>query len=100
MTNNAYRVIVSREAYDMIKEHIGFLANVSVSAAKMLYHDLYTRFKQIEETPFMYPIYLEESEAVYRKSVFKRYLILYTVNEAEKLIEIEYVWDSRRMNEI
>ena len=100
MTNKVYRARVSVEAAIMIKTHVEFLSNVSISAARTLYDDFYKRFKKIEKTPFMYPVYTEVSGVRYRKLGFKNYLILYTINEKARIVEIEYVWDARMKNKI
>ena len=82
--SSKYSLVISREAFDMINEHVAFLANVSTSAARVLRQDLLARIKLLVHTPYLYPVYFEESKTEYRKLIFKRYIILYTINEKEK----------------
>ena len=100
MMSKKFRIVISREAFDMINEHVAFLANVSTSAARVLRQDLLARIKLLVHTPYLYPVCYEVQETKFRKFIFKRYIILYSVNEEEKLIEVEYIWDARRNNEI
>ena len=68
MANNEYRVIVSAEANDMLVEHIGFLAQVSPKAALILSSDLFIRLKNLEKTPYLYPVFFSEKvKSEYRK---------------------------------
>jgi len=85
----------------MLLEHIAFLAQVSVSAARLLHSDLLTRIKGLEKTPYLYPVFHSNVlENEYRKLIYKRYLILYTVDEAAKAVRVEFVWDSRMNNSL
>jgi len=101
MAERVYRVVISEEASTMLEEHLLFLARVNLEAAKFLRRDLLARFRTLEKTPRLYPIFFSEAlETEYRKLVFKRYLILYTVDETEKIVRINFVWDSRKNNRI
>ena len=101
MVNNAYHVIISIEANNMFNEHVNFLAQVSQKAALTLSSDLFVRLKELGKSPYLYPLFFSEKiETKYRKLTFKRYLVLYTINEQEKTVEIEYIWDTRKYNEL
>ena len=101
MSDRKYRVYINTEASDMLGEHITFLARVSIGAAKVLRNDLLARIKNLESEPHLYPIFYTNSlETEYRKLVYKRYLILYSIDETEKTVQIKFVWDSRKNNKI
>ena len=101
MTNPAYRVLVSDTAWRMLDNHIAFLANISESAAWVLRNDLLSRIKTLGETPLLYPVYVSgQTETEYRKLIYKRYLVLYSVDETKKLVRIKYVWDTRMDNSV
>ena len=85
----------------MLKEHIAFLAKVSISAAKVLRADLLSRIKNLQNTPRIHPVFYSNLLATeYRKLVFKRYLILYTIDETEKIVRVKLVWDTRKDNSL
>ena len=97
--NKVYQVIVSKEAENMILEHVVFLANVSVNAARKLKSDLLTKIKTLEKMPYLYPIFYSKAvKTGYHKLVYKQYIILYTINEEENIVTIELVWDTRQDN--
>ena len=83
----------------MLLEHILFLARVNQSAAKVLKEDLLVRIKNLEKAPNINPIFFSNSlETEYRKLVYKRYLILYAVEEHSKTVRVKLVWDTRKDN--
>ena len=101
MANRAYRVVISVEAHNMFDEHIKFLAQVSTKVALSLSNEMLARLKVLEKFPYLYPVFFSERiKTTYRKLAFKRYLILYSVNEEEKVVKVEYIWDTRKNNEI
>ena len=101
MANRAYRVVISVEANKMFDEHIKFLAQVSTKAAHSLSNELLTRLKVLGTSPYLYPVFFSEKiKTTYRKLIFKRYLVLYSVNEEEKVVKVEYIWDMRKNNGI
>jgi len=101
MANRKYRVIITEEASNMLGEHLAFLANVSISAAKVLRADLIAKIKNLEKEPRLHPVfYSNDFKTEYRKLVFKRYLILYSIDETEKTVCVKFVWDSRKDNSL
>ena len=101
MTSHAYKVILTYEARDMLKEHVSFLKQVSDSATRVLHYDLLAKIKGLGKTPYLYPIFYSDSlEAEYHKLVYKRYLILYSIEEAKKTIRVKYIWDTRMDNSL
>lgn len=55
MSRRKYNVIVAPEALAMLSEHVGFLANVSVKAAKQFQTDCFKNIKSLEEMPYRCP---------------------------------------------
>jgi len=101
MNNKTYTVLITSEARHMLKEHITFLARVSISAAKVLREDLLSRIKSLETTPYLCPVFFSDSlETEYRKLVYKRYLILYNIDETDRIVRVKYIWDSRQNNQL
>ena len=100
MAKSKYRVIISAEASSMFGEHIKFLAQVSPKAALSLSRELLARLKVLESSPYLYPAFISEKvKTEYRKVSHKRFIVLYLVNEKEKVIEVEHIWDTRRNND-
>ena len=98
---NKYQVVLSTEASDMLTGHVAFLANVNARAANLLKNDLLFRIKGLKQTPYLYPIFPSDKlQFEFRKIVYKRYMILYTIEETEKIVRVLYVWDTRMNNEI
>ena len=101
MNKKLYHVVIATDASRMLVEHLGFVANVSISAAKVLREDLLARIKSLEKTPGLYPVFYSDSlETEYRKLVYKRYLILYTIDEKNKIVRVKFIWDSRQNNRL
>jgi len=101
MVDRIYRVVINEEASAMLEEHLSFLAQVNLEAAKFLRQDMLVRFKALGKMPHLYPVFYSNSlETEYRKLVFKRYLILYTIDETEKVVRIDFIWDSRKNNRL
>ena len=54
MSRRKYNVIVAPEALAMLSEHVGFLANVSVKAAKQFQTDCFKNIKSLEEIIYVF----------------------------------------------
>jgi len=101
MASRIYRVVISDEARNMLCEHISFLARVNLSAAKILRGDLLSRIKSLGKTPRIHPIFYSDSlETEYRKLIYKRYIVLYSINEPAEIVCVKFVWDSRKNNKL
>jgi len=89
----------------MLNEHVSFLAQVSSSAAHVLYNDLLARINSLGKTPFLHPRFTSDTlsdrySVEYRKLIYKRYLILYTVETSTKTVFVERIWDTRMDNSL
>ena len=78
-----YEVIVSRRAERMLMSHIGFLANVSVRAAKRLRTEYAAVLRELEDNPYQFPIREDQGlPGEYRKALFyKRYEAIFSVED-------------------
>ncbi|MCR5150174.1 MAG: hypothetical protein K6B52_02990 [Clostridiales bacterium] len=54
-----YKVVISREALDMLKEHMAFLANVSKKAATKTKNDILESINDLSSMPQKYPFFNE-----------------------------------------
>ena len=99
MKNETYKVRISDTAKIMLLEHIAFLSKSSISAAKKLRADFYSIVVSLKTFPYRCPEFETEfAENVYRKFSIGRYMFLYSIDERLKIVNIEYIWDSRRNN--
>ena len=92
-----YHVIFSDKATAMLMNHVRFLANVSVTAAKKLKKELIDEAKELETMPESYPwlSYSEIPANKYRKKlVAKRYLLIYQIKD--DTVFIDNVLDCRQ----
>ena len=93
-----YEVIVSRQAEQMLLSHIGFLARVSIKAAKRTRDEYAKMLDALEDNPFQFPAaddLILSSE--YRKALFgKRYYAIFRVGE--QTVWLDAVLDCRMDN--
>ena len=97
MPDKRYEVTVSERAASMLVNHIRFLANVSVEAAKKLHKELIAEIKALEFMPESYPwLSCDEIPAnKYRKKLAaKRYLLIYQIKDDK--VYVDYVLDCRQ----
>ena len=96
-----YKVAVHDDAAQMLYEHIRFLANVSIPAARKLRDTLYKAFSSLKTMPYRCPIYrTRKVSGTYRKLIVGRYLVVFSVDEERNTVNIQYVLDSRQDNDI
>ena len=96
-----YVVSVSKDAAEMLNEHLAFLAEVSIDAAEKLADDIEKAFDSLKVMPNRCPIFrTKNTDKVYRQLIFGRYQLIFSVNEKENTVEIKYILDSRQSNEI
>jgi len=92
-----YRVIIRDSAKQDVAEHIAFLANVSVPAAKRLRVNIIKKMKSLAQNPHRCPVYdTPYCSGVYRKLLVYPYLVLFVIEE--NTVSIEYVADGRKLN--
>lgn len=92
-----YRVITLSKAAEMLKEHVAFLARVSVNAAERLRRGYIEAARSLQFMPRRCPWLSGEliPTMTYRVlALDKRYLIIFTIEEAT--VYIHYVLDCRQ----
>lgn len=92
-----YKVIVSQNTLDMLKEHIAFVAKADKKAARNTKNKLLSAFKSLEEMPMRYPFFYEQyisSNKYHKMYVEKWYLVLYQIKD--ETVYIDYVLDCRK----
>ena len=102
MAGKKYNVIVARRADVMLLAHTGFLARVSVSAARELLVEFKKATVLLEDNPYQFP-FADKTDVpdiplrTYRKCLFfGRYKALYLVEE--KYVFIDVIIDCRQEN--
>ncbi|MPN51684.1 hypothetical protein SDC9_199333 [bioreactor metagenome] len=94
-----YRVVVSRRADTMLVQHVKFLANVSVKAAKRLVTEYGALLDTLEHSPFQFPVEEDYNlpQGAYRKALFcKWYKALFSVGGDR--VYLDAILDCRQDN--
>ena len=100
-----YRLSVSTDAHNDIDEIINYIACelCNPQAAKDFLDDVHSSYCNVVKNPFMYSLCDDErlQLAGYRKIVIKNFLILYRVDEHERLVSVvRVVYSARNYAEI
>ncbi|MDR1067919.1 MAG: type II toxin-antitoxin system RelE/ParE family toxin [Clostridiales Family XIII bacterium] len=99
MSSGFYHVRISTQAYYAIDAHVEFLARVSPGAAAGQRSKLFAKISSLDSNPYRHPVFDADPDLPeYRKMVVGRYLILYLINEENKTVDVDLVWDSRMDN--
>lgn len=98
MSRRKYNVIVAPEALAMLSEHVGFLANVSVKAAKQFQTDCFKNIKSLEEMPYRCPSFDKVNLPCqkYRYLLFSNYALVFVIDEENGNIYVDYILDTRK----
>ena len=92
-----YAIVFHDDVVPMLSSHFQFLANVSPSAAQRLRDILYEGFASLKIMPYRCPIYRSHMGSdIYRRLIIGRYEVIFSINEAEGIVNIRYVLDSRQ----
>lgn len=98
-----YTVIVSKQAMQMLAEHVSFMANVDECAANVFKNFMLARIRDLEKMPNRNP-WLEVKYLPYKKYkkyvVKKQYGIIYQVDESINKVYVEYIVDFRQNFEL
>ena len=94
-----YKIIITKEAKRTLKEinkYISFRF-LECNIAKKLINKIKKSINNLKQSPYMYmEIKTKFNSKKYRRIVTKNYIILYRVNEKEKIIYINRIIHSRR----
>ena len=91
-----YKVSISSEARQMLREHVYFLARVNPDAAENLRKEIIANIRSLEKMPERFPFFEPENrKSAYRKMFVPNwYLVLYLI-EGDN-VYVEYVLDCRQ----
>jgi plasmid stabilization system protein ParE len=96
-----YEVKVHDGAVTRLENHVRFLAERNVSAARKLRVALYEAIQALEVMPHRCPVYGTHLTADnYRRLIIGKYQIIFSVNEEEAVVYIKYILDSRQDNDM
>jgi len=91
-----YEVVISSTAQEDLLNHIGFVKNVSLEAAKQLSEDLFNFIESLQTFPERNPLFempLGSNSEMRKGIVDKRYIVIY---EIDKQIVVHRILDSRK----
>ena len=92
-----YKIIISPEAFDMLKEHIAFIANVDKTAALNTKNLIVDSIKGLSEMPSRYPFFDEHyipKNKYHKMFVENWYLVLYQIKD--DTVFVDYILDCRQ----
>ena len=92
-----YKIIISPEATDMLKEHIAFIANVDKKAAKNIKNQIVKAIKDLNNMPNRFPFFNElyiPQNKYHKMFIEKWYLVLYQIKD--DTVYIDYILDCRQ----
>lgn len=92
-----YKIIISSEATDMLKEHIAFIANVDKKAAINTKNQIVKAIKDLNKMPNRFPFFNEPyipQNKYHKMFIEKWYLVLYQIKD--NTVYIDYILDCRQ----
>lgn len=92
-----YRIIISPEATDMLKEHIAFIANVDKKVAINTKNQIVKAIKDLNNMPNRFPFFNEPyipQNKYHKMFIEKWYLVLYQIKD--DTVYIDYFLDCRQ----
>lgn len=92
-----YKIIISSEATDMLKEHIAFIANVDKKAAINTKNQIVKAIKDLNKMPNRFPFFNEPyipQNKYHKMFIEKWYLVLYQIKD--DTVYIDYILDCRQ----
>ncbi len=100
-----YKIIFTREFENDLDNVISYISNKLFSpiAAKNIYKQIKEKINNLNDSPFIYPVYHDEklSNKGLRYIVISNYLMFYTVNESGKeVIMLRFLYGKRNLTDI
>ena len=92
-----YKIIISPEATDMLKEHIAFIANVDKKAAINTKNQIVKAIRDLNQMPNRFPFFNEPyipQNKYHKMFIEKWYLVLYQIKD--DTVYIDYILDCRQ----
>ncbi len=91
-----YKVLVSPKAKEMLDEHIEFIAQVNVDAARNKKNEIMKGLRSLSNMPARFPLFESKyikSGKYHKMYIEKWYLVLYQI--IEDTVYVEYIIDCR-----
>lgn len=100
MDTNQYKVIITPTAYKEMKKIYDYIIDdlYAVSAAKELLQKVEEKIQRLKYAPIIHSRIekYDELKRNYRRIVIKKYVILYTIDEKNKIVFVSHMYYSRR----
>lgn len=98
--NEIYKVRITDECIEEIEQIYDYIANelkANNSAVKLI-KEVRTKILGLSKTPKLYPKINKRNRAkkIYRRIIIQNYIVLYTVDDNQKLVYISHMHFSRK----
>jgi len=90
----SYRVTFLMEAERDVSDIEEYLSQFYASTARNFFTLLKRKVMCLEDMPFMYPVY--ENDSYFRRMVVDDYLLFYSIDEKRHLVIIHRIFHSKR----
>ena len=94
-----YHVEVSRTSAKKLAAHVAFLARVNNAAAWRLHNEIFSDIRSLKNSPSSHVRYYSRrfpDRVLRRKISAKRYLVVFNIEESQKLVTVVDVQDCRQ----
>ena len=93
----SYKIEVHEDTAKIFYDHVRFLANVSIPAARRLHIKLSAAFDSLKENPERCARYeLKKAKAQYHRLITGRYSIIFSIDKQASTVFIRYILDTRQ----
>ncbi|MDR2569551.1 MAG: type II toxin-antitoxin system RelE/ParE family toxin [Oscillospiraceae bacterium] len=89
-----YRVDFLPKAERDMEDIEEYLSQFYPSTARKLFEKMHEKASMLEDLPYMCPAY--EIDPDFRRMVIDDYLLFYTVNEEERMVDIHHIFRASR----
>ena len=92
-----YKVEVHEDAAKMVYDHIRFISNIRIPAARRLHIQLSAAIDSLKENPERCARYeLKKAKAQYHRLITGRYSIIFSIDKQASTVFIRYILDTRQ----
>ncbi len=94
MAKETYSISIGKEAKSQLRDIVQYLiGNVSEQTANYVEAGIFDTIESLSFMPTRCMVYYENSEKniVYRRALKWKYVIIFNVNEADKIVEVAYI---------
>ncbi|MDR1564755.1 MAG: type II toxin-antitoxin system RelE/ParE family toxin [Oscillospiraceae bacterium] len=99
MNEREYQVEVSRASARKLAAHVAFLSRVNNAAAWRLHNEILEDIRSLKDYPSSYAYYASKrfpERKLHKKVSAKRYLIVFAIEESNKLVTVVDIQDCRQ----